>query len=297
MKSIYTLLIFTLCAGPVFAQNEDYYNPVTAPVKESYEPVTPKVNTFKTNREKAIFAKYSTEKISNRWYIGFDGFIGTDKSTLSNNFQGLIDTKSASRSGYSASIGWVNQEKWGLELEYARSPIHNTLIINNANPLEYKMANDKNNIAIRAKRRILFGKSNSSVRRSAFWIGAGAGIVPNSGKQKDFMEFEGYIRRSRLTNDTLYLSSDTRTSNKISGFADATAEYVIKVAKAFDLSFYARKRWGLGNSLSTDLDYYVNKVQTQTATIKADGSGWAVGISLRYMLFVGHDEGGKHERE
>ncbi|TKT90972.1 hypothetical protein [Dyadobacter frigoris] len=297
MKSIYTLLVLALCANAVFAQNEDYYNPVTAPVKPFYDLVTPQINTFKTNREKAIFAKYSTEKIRNRWYIGFDGFIGTDKSTLTNTLQGLVDTKSASRSGYSASIGWVNQEKWGLELEYARSPIHNTLIINNANPLEYKMDNDKNNIAIRAKRRILFGKSNSSVRRSAFWIGAGAGIVPNSGKQKDFMEFEGYIRRTRLTNDTLYLSSDTRTNTKITGFADATAEYVIKVAKAFDLSFYARKRWGLGNSLSTNLDYYVNKVQTQTATIKADGSGWAFGISLRYMLFVGHDEGGKHDLE
>ncbi|MCF0056399.1 hypothetical protein [Dyadobacter sp. CY356] len=297
MKTIYTLLVFTFCASVVFAQNEDYYNPVTKPVKESYEPVTPLVNTFKTKREKAIFAKYSTEKIRNRWYIGFDGFIGTDKSTLNNNFDGLVDTKSASRSGYSASIGWVNQEKWGVEVEYARSPIHNTLIINNSYPLEYKMDNDKNNIAFRAKRRILFGKSNALVRRSAFWIGAGAGIVPNSGKQKDFMEFEGYLRRTRFTNDTLYLSSDTRTNSKITGFADATAEYVIRVAKAFDLSFYARKRWGLGNSLSTQLDYYVNKVQTQTAMIKADGSGLAFGISLRYMLHIGYDDGGKHELE
>jgi hypothetical protein len=291
MKPVYTLFLFIICANIAAAQNnEDYYNPVTTPVKPFFDPVEPKVNNFKKRSTEALLSKYGNVKIRNRWYVGVDGFLGTDKNTISNTFQGLIDTRTAGKSGYSASLGWVHQEKWTAELEYARVPISNSLIINGDNPLEYKLSNDKNSLAVRAKRRLLFGKSNSSVRRSAFWISAGAGIIPNSGKQKEYMEFEGYVRRGRTSiTDTLVMTSDTRTNSNMTAFADATAEYIIKVAKGIDLSIYGRKRWGFGNSVTTDLAYYVNRTQTQSSVIKSDGSGLTFGISLRYVFSLGYD--------
>jgi len=297
MKTIYTLFLLICSMSRAVSQsNEDYYNPVTAPVKPNYEPVIPDINHFKKTNREVVFAKIGQPKIRNRLYFGLDGFVRTDKAGITNTFDGLIDTRTGSKAGWSASLGWVHQEKWMLELEYSRSPIHNILVINGDYPMEYKVENDKNNLALRAKRRLLFGKSNSSLRRSAFWIGTGAGIVPNSGKQKEYLEFEGYSRqRFRPRPDTLFLTSDSKTSSGITGFADVTAEYVIKVARAIDLSIYARKQWGLGNSLTTDLAYFVNKVQTAESTIKADGSGMTFGISLRYVFALGYDEGRQKE--
>jgi hypothetical protein len=296
MKTIYTLFLFIVCTHIAAAQsNEDYYNPDATPVKTFFDPVEPKVNNFKKSKTEALLAKYGNMKIRNRWYVGIDGFVGTDKNSISNTFQGLVDTRTAGKSGYGASLGWVNQEKWTVEFEYARAPIFNHLILNGYNPLGYKLPNDKNSLALRAKRRLLFGRPNSSVRRSAFWISAGAGIVPNSGKQKEYLEFEGYASKGpNAAPDTLTMTSDTRTNTKMTAFADASAEYIIKVAKGIDLSFYGRKRWGFGNSVTTDLAYYVNKTQTQSSVIKSDGSGLIFGISLRYVFSMGYDFDDEH---
>lgn len=296
MKTIYTLFLFIVCTHIAAAQsNEEYYNPVAVPIKPFFDPVEPKVNNFKKRKIEALLAKYGHVKIRNRWYVGIDGFIGTDKNLISNTFQGLVDTRTAGKSGYSASLGWVNQEKWTLELEYARMPIFNQLIINGYYPLEYKFSNDKNSLALRVKRRLLFGKSNSSVRRSGFWISAGAGIVPNSGKQKEYLEFEGYSGRGpNAAPDTLVMTSDTRTNTKMTAFTDASAEYIIKVAKVIDISLYGRKRWGFGNSVTTDLAYYVNRRQAQSSVIKSDGTGLTFGISLRYVFSLGYDFDDEH---
>lgn len=299
MKTLYTLLIIIIGAQVAASQGtEDYYNPVTAPVKPNYEPVSPQVNRFKTHQKIKAISTTNNLKIRNRLYFGIDGLLRTDKASISSTFGGLIDTRTGAMSGYSVSLGWVNQEKWALELDYARSPIHNILIINGDYPMEYKMENDKNNLALRVKRRLLFGRSNSSLRKSAFWVGAGVGVVPNSGKQKEYLQFEGYARQGRLpVLDTLFLTSDTHTSSRITTFADVTAEYVLKVAKSIDLSFYARKQWGFGTSLTTDLAYFVNKVQTQQSTIKADGTGMTFGISLRYVFAIGFHDGDPDYRD
>jgi len=293
MRTLSTLLLILLYAPLVLSQsNEDYYHPSTRPAKSGDETAVPPVNTFKTQRTKTAADQISNIRIRNRLYFGIDGFMRTDRSSISNTFNGLIATRTGAKSGYSASVGWINQEKWAFEIAYSRSPIHNILIINGDYPMEYKMENDKNNLDLSIKRRLLFGRSNSSLRKSAFWIGAGAGIVPNSGAQKEYLQFEGYARQGRRpVLDTLFLTTDTHTSTKLTGFTYLTAEYVLKVAKAVDLSFYARKQWGLGTSLMTDMAYFVNKVQTQQSTIRADGTGLAFGISLRYIFAIGLHDG------
>jgi hypothetical protein len=115
-------------------------------------------------------------------------------------------------------------------------------------------------------------------------------MVPNSGKQKDYHEFYGYKQKGRRQGiDTLAMTSDTRTNAHMTGLAEASAEYVVKVAKSVDLSFFARRQWGFGNSLTTSLEYFVNRQKTQTSVIQGDGSGWKFGISLRYVFQIGYD--------
>ncbi|CAG5003023.1 hypothetical protein DYBT9275_03030 [Dyadobacter sp. CECT 9275] len=227
-------------------------------------------------------------KIRNRWYIGVDGFLRNDRNTITNTLDDLIGTHSPTVASYAASVGWVIREQWALEAEYARSAIHNDLLIKGDNPLAYRLENDKNVISFRGKRRLLFGKPY--LRRSAFWIGGGAALVPNSGTQKSYMEFVGYKEKGRRQGiDTLYLTSDTYTARKTTFLLEATAEYVIKVARVADLSFFARKQWGYGNSLQTELVYSVNSVETDRSVIRGNGTGWSLGISLRYVFQLGYD--------
>ena len=279
MKPICTLIVIIVFSNFVFSQdNADYYHPVP-------------LQTFnaKPKSTESLLKTFGDVRINNRWYAGANGFVRTDKNILNNTLDGLIATKSPASYGYSASVGWVSHEQWTAEAEFARSPIHNVLIINGSNPLSYKLINDKNSLIFRGKRRLLFGKSNS-FRRSAFWISGGIGIVPNSGKAKDYMEFSGYRERGRRQEiDTLFITSDTRTNSHITGMAEASAEYIVKVSRAIDLSFFGRKQWGIGNSLTTNLVYYVNRQEMQTAKITSDGSGWNFGVSLRYVMHIGYN--------
>ncbi|GGN00943.1 hypothetical protein GCM10010967_39100 [Dyadobacter beijingensis] len=276
MKPIFTILFCCLFLA-ASAQDEDYYRKIyTKPIGA------------KPYNTESLLKKFGDIKVHDRWYVGVNGFVRKDNNTIDNDFDGLIGTQSPTVSSWGISTGWVYKEQWNIELAYDRSAIHNVLMIYGDNPLSYQMENDKNNLILRGKMRLLFGKP--SVRKSAFWVSAGAGLVPNSGRAKEFMEFSGYRERGRrLGVDTLYMSSDTRISKSMTGLVEASAEYVIKVAKSIDMSIFARKQWGIGNSITTDLVYKVNGVETERARIEGDGSGWNFGISLRYVFHIGYD--------
>lgn len=276
MKPIFTIL-FICVLFQVRAQDADYYRKAySRPIGE------------KPYNTESLLKKFGDIKIRDRWYAGVHGFVRNDKNTIDHDFDGLIGTQSPTVSAWGVSAGWVWKEQWTVELAYDRSAIHNVLMIYGDNPLNYQMENDKNSLIVRGKMRLLFGKP--SVRKSAFWVSAGAGVVPNSGKAKDYMEFSGYREKGRRQGlDTLFMSSDTHVASSMTGVLEASAEYVIKVAKTIDLSLFARKQWGMGNSLTTDLVYKVNGVEAERARIEGDGSGWNFGISLRYVFHIGYD--------
>jgi uncharacterized membrane protein len=278
MKTFFTLFLLSVCCVTALCQsNADYY-----------APVFPRPVGVKQYTVESLLGKFGEVQINNRWYAGFDGFVRTDKNTIDNSFDDLIGTTSPATYGWGAVLGWVKNENWGVEVQYARSPIHNVLVINGDNPQTYKFTNDKNSLIIRGKRRLMFGKS--SVRRSAFWISAGFGLIPNSGRENEYKEFYGYKQRGRRQAvDTLFMTSSTRTNKHVTGGLEASAEYVIKVSKSIDISLFARKQWGLGTSVTTNLDYFVNQIKTHSATIKGDGTGWNFGLSLRYVFEIGYD--------
>jgi hypothetical protein len=276
MKPIFTILFLTIFLH-ARAQDADYYRKLyTRPIGE------------KPYNTESLLKKFGDLKVRDRWYVGVSGFVRNDRNTIDNDFDGLIGTESPTVSAWGVAAGWVFKEQWNVELAYDRSAIHNVLMIYGDNPLKYQMENDKNGLILRGKIRLLFGKP--SVRKSAFWIGAGAGLVPNSGRSKDYMEFSGYRDKGRrLGVDTLFMSSDTHIAKSMTGLVEASAEYVIKVSKSIDMSLFARKQWGTGNSLTTDLVYKVNGVEIERARIEGDGSGWNFGISLRYVFHIHYD--------
>lgn len=288
MKTALTTFWLSVLVGPAFAQGlTDYYRPAVEPLDAS-RPTTRSRRAELTH----LVARYGEAYIRERWYVGLDGFFRTDRGQLNQTFNGLISTKATTQTGWSAVIGWVSNERWAAEGGYARSPIHNTLVVGDgANALDLRFKNNQHGFVVRGKRLMRFGKQTA---KSGLWLGAGAWLIPNNGEQVSHFLVEGYSysgsrQPGRNRVDTISIVGETRVSPKLSGLAEVSAEYIIKLGGRVDLSLLARKYWGLGNSLTTNLVYRVNSGEPQTAVLQGDGRGWSVGVSLRYTYALRYD--------
>ena len=230
MKTALTTFCLSILVCPAFAQGiTDYYRP---PV-ESVGEINPAYRSAKTRRTemKQLVARYGEAYIRERWYIGGEGFFRMDKGQLDQTFNGLISTKATTQTGWSAVVGWVDNERWAIEGGYARSPIHNTLVVGSgSNALDLRFENNKNGFVVRGKRLMRFG--NRAARRSGLWLGAGLWMVPNNGRRVSSFLVEGYSysgsgggfgRTTRNRVDTIQIFGETSLSSHLSGMAEASA--------------------------------------------------------------------------
>ncbi|GAB3340985.1 hypothetical protein GCM10027299_54870 [Larkinella ripae] len=296
MKTALTTLWLSVIVSPAFAQAlTDYYRPPVEPAGERR--LADRSARNRRTELTQLVARYGEAYIRERWYVGMDGFFRTDRSQLNQTFDGLISTKATTQTGWSALIGWVGNERWAVEGGYARSPIHNTLVVGEgANALDLQFENNKHGFVVRGKRLMRFG---SRSRKSGLWLGAGFWVVPNNGQQLSSFIVEGYQyrgsggslgrRTNRVQLDTIQLFGVTRLSPTLTGLAEASAEYTVKLGGRTELSLFARKVWGLGNIITTNLLYSVNSGASQPAVLRSDGSGWSVGVSIRYVYALRYD--------
>ncbi|GAB3260491.1 hypothetical protein GCM10027347_24820 [Larkinella harenae] len=294
MKTVLTTLWLCVAVYPAIAQGiTDYYRPLN-----DISGVSLHDHSARSRRTELtqLVARYGEAYIEERWYVAVDGFFRTDASQLSQTFNGLISTQATTKTGWSALIGWIGHERWAVESGYAHSPIHNTLLVGEeANALDLRFENNKHGFLLRGKRLMKFGKKPG---KSGLWLSAGAWLIPNNGKSMSRFLVEGYSyngygggyrQPGRIQIDTVEIMGETRQSPTFSGMAEFAAEYTIKIGGRADLSLFARKFWGIGSSLTTNLEYRVNSGEPQTAVLQGDGRGWSVGVSLRYVYALRYD--------
>lgn len=250
---------------------------------------------YKQANFERLLARYGNAYITDRWYVGLDGFLRTDKSGLSQTFNGLVSTKAVSQLGWSAMIGWVGREKWAAEIGYARSAVHTLFIINQQSPLRIQADNDKQGIVFRGKRLMRFQQLSQLNGKGGLWLGLGFWLLPNAPKDPSTVHLIGYTARNpRSRPDTLRLVSNTTVSPHVTGMIEASAEYTAHVGRRTEMSFFVRRNWGLGSSLTTNLTYQVNSNELQTAWLRGKGTGWSIGITLRYNYARQYDLRGMH---
>lgn len=292
MKTVLTSFWLTVLTCPAFAQSvPDYYRAAAQYPDEPH--LTRRSASARRTFLTQLVARYGEAYIKERWYVKMEGFFRSDRDQLSQTFNGLISTRATTQTGWSAVIGWVSNERWAIEVGYARSPIHNTLIVGDGvNALDLRFENHRNGFVVRGKRLMRFGKQTS---KAGLWLGAGAGLIPNTGETVSRFLVEGYSYgtsyrqpgRSRI--DTLSMSGETRESPRISGLVELSAEYLIKLGGRVDLSLFARQYWGIGHALTTNLVYRVNGGEPQAAVLRGNGRGWSVGVSVRYTYALRYD--------
>ncbi|WP_266362711.1 hypothetical protein [Tellurirhabdus rosea] len=304
MKRLYTALLFLLVAASGRAQSiEDYYKPTPKPGQPTR--LNPDADYSGTRAHPSrkvswdrIMARYGDTYTKSRWYLGAEGLVRTDRSQITETFNGLVSTEPATALNWGVTVGWVSRERWALEMGYSQVPIHNTLQISNGrSPLRFEFKNAGNGLVLRGKRRLLFtGRPAENTNRlgpanrSGFWVGAGLWAIPGNGETVNQMGFRGFIPRgSRTAPDTLRLTTQTQTSRQWTALAELSAEYAIRLGGHAEISVFLRKNWGFSNAITTSLSYSVNRGEPQRAVIGSDGSGWGFGISLRYVYGQTYD--------
>lgn len=217
------------------------------------------------------------------WYISAEGGFRSDGSTLSNSFNRLVSNPTPVKAVWGILVGYTYQNSWAIEAGYTQAPIHlNIKIDNGSNPLTYNYQNGGYGLPLRVKRRI--GSGNRSANGTGFWLTAGAWLIPNGNVSMDDFRLIGYVSRNRGNrNDTLRLTNTTTTINRVTGLAEAGIDYTVRLSSFLELGIYLRKYWGLGDALRSDLTYTINNTSTQQAAITSDGTGWGLGMSLRYI--------------
>lgn len=223
------------------------------------------------------------------WYVSAEGGFRSDGSTLSNSLGGLVSNATLTKAVWSALLGYTYRNAWSIESGYIHAPIHlNITVANGQTPLIFNYQNNGFGIPLRLKRRIGSGKRAAS--GTGFWLTAGAWLIPNGDAPMDDFRLIGYTSRNRGSRtDTLRLNNSTTTLNRITGLAELGVDYAVRVSPFIELGFYARKYWGLGTALRSDLIYTVNNISETKSSITADGTGWGFGLAVRYLYGRQHE--------
>ena len=111
--------------------------------------------------------------------------------------------------------------------------------------------------------------------------------MPNSSQEVDRFSLSGHRYVGRWEAAELFqLTSQTQTSSQLTTLAEVGVEYNVRLSSALDLGITARKLWGLGNAIVTDVTYTANRMPSQQAQLRGTGSGMSFGVSLRYSYAV-----------
>jgi hypothetical protein len=264
MRFAYFALILLLLTTAVRAQRiapSDYYRALTP------------------TQRAALDAQGSGERL--HWYAAVEGFSRTDQSQLSRSIGGLLATSPGQRFDFGLLAGVTFRQRWAAEIGYADAPLHNRLTINSSpQPIHYTYATAGHTLVLRAKRRLVAGGRGES----GLWVSAAVGLLANGGTVEEGFRLKAlYYARSRVTPDTLALNGDPAPGIRPLPLVEVGLEYALRIGNRLGLGLYARRIWGTGTALSTDVRYYVNSTETQRATLTANGDGWAVGLALRYV--------------
>lgn len=271
MKRYLLFLLVTLAGWPAFAQKmADYYQLPSA--QRQYD---------------RLLTRYGGAYTRDRWYVSLSGFVRTDRAKLDNSFNGLLYSDRVTTLAGSALVGWSHREQWAVEAGYANMPIHTEVIVNSASyPYAFRFTNNRQGFVLRGKRMIL--STSGPWRRSGFWLTGGLWLMPNNGQDKGQFALAGYGNKDSHWEkpDTIRLTGRTALNTNPTAMLETGVEYNLRLSNRFDMGFAVHKLWGLGNSLTTNVSYFLNGRDVQQAQLLGTGSGMSYGVTLRYNFVV-----------
>ena len=268
MKPAILLLICLSVTFPSFCQEEDEYYKVPSQRRDIRNNVYPNLNRKTINL-----------------YLGMEGGLELNQSTLSNNMDGLIGKEKGNDLYWGAVIGFNLNNVWSIEAGYYKNPTHLIQSVQSGRsiPYVYKLGTGLHTIPVRYKRKIL--TIDPITKNATIHVGVGV-LLATDAKDKSVggRSFAGLSNNPNQKPDTLRLRSDAFLSKKAIAQAEFQVELHGRVSESLSIVVFARGNVAPKGLVRSEIDYSINNKTLDTAQQLTNGISFNFGLVFRYNI-------------
>ncbi|MBA4851299.1 hypothetical protein [Emticicia sp. BO119] len=280
MKSVVLLAGFLWCSLVAFGQEEDEY----------YRPPSQR-SDVRNN------AYPNLDRKSVSLYLGVEGGMEFNQSTLANNLDGLIGKEKGKDLYWGVVLGYNNNDTWSIETGYYKNPTFLVQSVSSGRsiPYVYRFGTGLQTIPVRYKRKIL--TIDPITKNATIHVGAGVLLSPDA-KNKKIGE-RNFVGTSNTPQkrDTLRLQSEAFLSQRGVAQAEFLVELHGRVSNSLSLVVYARGNIAPKGLIRSEVDYSVNGVTIDKARQLSNGISFNFGLVFRYNLMRGYKYSDKESTE
>lgn len=272
MKPVILLLFFVSCSFLTFGQEEDEY------YKKPSERSDVKNNVYPNLNRKSV-----------NLYLGLEGGMEVNQSTLINNLDGLIGKQKGKDLYWGVVLGYNMNDVWSIETGYYKNPTYLIQSVSSGRsiPYIYRFGLGLQTIPIRYKRKIL--TIDPITKNATIHVGAGLLFSPEA-KDKKLGErsFFGTSNNPQRPPDTLRLKSEAFLSKSGIAQAEFLVELHGRVSNSLSIVVFARGNIAPKGIIRSDIDYSINKVTIDKAQQISNGISFNFGLVFRYNIMRGY---------
>jgi hypothetical protein len=280
MKSVILVLGLVCCSFLAFGQEEDEY------YKKPSQRSDVRNNTYPNLDRKAM-----------NMYIGVEGGMEVNQSTLINNLDGLIGKQKGQDLYWGIVLGYNMNDTWSVETGFYKNPTSLIQSVSSGRsiPYVYRFGSGLQTIPIRYKRKIV--TIDPVTKNATLHVGAGILLATDAADKKvGERNFVGTSNNPQKR-DTLRLKSEAFLSKKAIAQAEFQVELHGRVSNALSVVVFARGNISPKGIIRSDIDYSINGVTVDKAQQLSNGISFNFGLVVRYNIMRGYKYTDKENTE
>lgn len=270
MKSVILLVGLVCCSFLAFGQEEDDY------YKKPSQRVDVKNNAYPNLDRKSV-----------NMYVGVEGGMEVNQSTLINNLDGLIGKLKGKDLYWGIVLGYNMNDTWSIETGYYKNPSYviQSLSSGRSYPYIYRLGTALHTIPIRYKRKIL--TIDPITKNATIHVGVGVLLSPGAADKKIGQRiFTGYSLNPQNPKDTmkLQITSEAFLSKRAIAQAEFQVELHGRVSNSLSIVVFARGNVAPKGLVRSDINYTVNQALIDKAQQLTNGISFNFGLVFRYNI-------------